>query len=383
MEIFVSKGHEPQSLFLQILCSYVKLTERNLGKIIKMDKSALDVLQIKNTPLIIKPNCTSPLAENEIILAKEIATHCCVFDLLFGQTDEQRKIIELFLTHVINDLKYDHIALMSELNLHLVLNTFIKGSFGVTACDLFSFAIISPWLNSLTNVEKNAFCNVIRWADHIQNLRGIKEVTKELKISFSAPYEPFILPDRTIPVQKKDKEAKKGKEKKAQPEKKEIHLMSKVDIRVGKVINIAPNPEADKLFNEEIDIGNGEIRKIASGLRNRVDINDLKDSLVVVICNLESRKLKGWESHGMILCASFGEDKVEPLRPPKDCKPGDLVTIGGLPREPAPDKKNPWSKVYKDLIVNDKFQATYKNEMIWMTEKGPITCTTLANATIS
>ena len=68
--------------------------------------------------------------------------------------------------------------------------------------------------------------------------------------------------------------------------------MSKVDIRVGKVISIEPNPEGDKLYNEEIDIGNGEIRKIASGLRGRVDINDLKDSLVVVIVNLKKRNLK-------------------------------------------------------------------------------------------
>lgn len=393
MEIFLSKGREPQSLFLEILCSYSKLSERKLGKVIKMDKSALDILQIKNTPLIIKPNSKAPIAENEIVLAKEISAHCCVVDLLFGRTDEERKTIEVFLNHIIADLKYDHKALMTELNLHLLLNTFINGSFSVTACDLLSFAIIAPCLNSLSNEEKTALCNVIRWADHIQNLNGIKETTKELKISFSTPYEPFILPDRSVPVQKKekgkdkDKEGKKDKEKakNIQPEtkKKELHLMSKVDIRVGKVVSIVCNPEADKLFNEEIDIGNGEIRKIASGLRNRVDINALKDSLVVVICNLEPRKLKGWDSHGMILCASIGEDKVEPLRPPKDCQPGDLVTIGDLPREPAPDKKNPWSKVCKDLIVNDKLQATYKGEMIWATEKGPITSTTLANATIS
>ena len=67
----------------------------------------------------------------------------------------------------------------------------------------------------------------------------------------------------------------------------------------------------------------------------------------------------------MILCSSKDE-KVEPLRPPKDSQPGDLVYIGDLPREPASDKKCPWSKVCDDLIVNDQGKATYKNELIDM-----------------
>ena len=69
-----------------------------------------------------------------------------------------------------------------------------------------------------------------------------------------------------------------------------------------------------------------------------------------------------------ILCASAEEGhdgKVEPLRPPKDSQPGDLVYIGDLPREPVADKKCPWSKVAKDLKVNENLQATYKGELVW------------------
>ena len=90
--------------------------------------------------------------------------------------------------------------------------------------------------------------------------------------------------------------------------------MSKLDIRVGKVKSVVPNEQGDKLYNEEIDIGNGEIRTIASGLRDFVKIEDLKDSLVLVICNLKPRNLKGWKSHGMILCAESKDGKgVEPF----------------------------------------------------------------------
>ena len=162
--------------------------------------------------------------------------------------------------------------------------------------------------------------------------------------------------------------------------------MSKVDIRVGKIINIEPNQEGEHLFNEEIDVGNGEIRKIASGLRGRVDINDLKNSLVVCILNLEPRKLKGWLSHGMILCTTSKEGKTEPLRPPEGSEPGDMVYIGDLPRDPVPDKKCPWKKICDKILVNDKKEATFKDdkgELVWHTDKGTIVSPTIANGTIS
>ena len=162
--------------------------------------------------------------------------------------------------------------------------------------------------------------------------------------------------------------------------------MTKVDIRVGKVIEVEPNKEGDKLYNEKIDFGNGEIRQIASGLRGRVEMSDLKDSLVVCILNLEERNLKGWPSHGMILCTTGKDGKIEPLRPPEGSTPGELVYIGDLPREPVPDKKNPWKKVCDKLLVNDKKEATYKddkNEFVWHTDKGKVISPTIANGTIS
>jgi len=39
-----------------------------------------------------------------------------------------------------------------------------------------------------------------------------------------------------------------------------------LDIRVGKIIEVWKNPASEKLYNEKIDLGNGEIRSIASGL---------------------------------------------------------------------------------------------------------------------
>jgi len=43
--------------------------------------------------------------------------------------------------------------------------------------------------------------------------------------------------------------------------------MSKLDFRVGKIIECAANPASEKIYMEKIDMGNGEIREISSGLQ--------------------------------------------------------------------------------------------------------------------
>lgn len=386
MEIFISDDYNDiKTRFLTLLCSYLKIEERHIGKLTKISDSSKVALNLEKLPILVKEK--DKIVEDEIEIAKYITKECGLLPLLFGANEEQIKSIENFIKHL-KDLKYEEEVLLKELNHSLLLQTFINGYLSVTICDILSFAIVAFNLNHFSNEKKEEFCNVLRWADHIQNLKGIKEISKETKIWFTLPYKPFILETQT---KKKDKKEKNKEQKEVPKEKpkeapkeapKEVHLMSKVDIRVGKIVNIFPNPEGDKLYNEEIDFGNGELRKIASGLRGRVDINDLKDSLVVCILNLKPRDLKGWTSHGMILCASK-DDKVEPLRPPQGSQPGDLVTIGDLPREPASDKKTPWSKVCNDLKVNSNGQATYKNELIWKTDKGDIKAPTIVDGTIS
>lgn len=76
-----------------------------------------------------------------------------------------------------------------------------------------------------------------------------------------------------------------------------------MDFRVGKIIWVEKNPNSDKLYNEKVDIGNGEIRDIGSGLQQCIPLEQMQDAMVVVIANLRPRKLADWNSHGMVLCA--------------------------------------------------------------------------------
>ena len=104
-----------------------------------------------------------------------------------------------------------------------------------------------------------------------------------------------------------------------------------LDIRVGRINKVWTHEEADKLYCEEIDVGEDEPRQIASGLRPYLSQEDLDGRMVLVLCNLKARNLAGFPSHGMVLCAS-NEDHtdVKLVSVPVDAKIGERVTVPGF-----------------------------------------------------
>ena len=214
-----------------------------------------------------------------------------------------------------------------------------------------------------------------------------------------------------------------------------------VDVRVGKVLKAYKHPEADKLYIEEIDVGEEEPRQICSGLvpfmsaevrtasthrpgipptiarrvakalnpenNRREDFlptepkhkptdptptpltQDIEGQNVIVLANLKSRNLAGVPSHGMILCASDeSHENVELLVCPEGAVPGERVKFGAWESEQsAPHsenqmkKKKTWEKVAPDLKTTADCVAAYKGaEMV--TSAGPVKCKSLANALI-
>jgi len=104
-----------------------------------------------------------------------------------------------------------------------------------------------------------------------------------------------------------------------------------LDIRVGKITKVWEHPEADKLYCEEIDVGEDEPRMVASGLKPYLKMEDMEGRLVLVLCNLKTRKMVGFPSHGMVLCASnSGHTDVRLVNPPVDAKIGERVTVPGF-----------------------------------------------------
>jgi methionine--tRNA ligase beta chain len=161
--------------------------------------------------------------------------------------------------------------------------------------------------------------------------------------------------------------------------------ISKLDIRVGVILKAWEHEEADKLFCEEIDIGEESPRQIASGLREHYKLDDLSGRRVLVLANLKARKMMGFSSHGMVLCAASPDGKVRFVEPPEEAMIGERVMVEGFDGEPASEnqviKKKMLESIFHDLKTNADGLATYKGKPL-CTSAGPCK-PTLANADIA
>ena len=140
--------------------------------------------------------------------------------------------------------------------------------------------------------------------------------------------------------------------------------LSRLEIRVGKIVEIGKHPEADSLYVEKVDCGEPTgPRTIVSGLVQYCTVEQLLNKNVIVLCNLKPRPLKGITSYGMLLCSSNSDHtEVVPLAPPADAAPGQIITFKGHKPEPAEagNRANKaFDKVKDELFVNDEGIATF------------------------
>jgi len=161
--------------------------------------------------------------------------------------------------------------------------------------------------------------------------------------------------------------------------------ISKLDIRVGVITKAWLHEEADKLFCEEIDIGEDSPRQIASGLRAHYNLEDLEGQRVLVLTNLKARKLVGFPSHGMVMCASNSDGTVKFVEPPADAAIGERVMVEGYDGEPATEnqviKKKMLESIFPDLKTDAAGVACYKGVPL-KTTAGPC-LPTLPNADVA
>jgi methionyl-tRNA synthetase len=88
----------------------------------------------------------------------------------------------------------------------------------------------------------------------------------------------------------------------------EIDDFAKVDLRVGQVLSAERVPKADKLLLMKIDIGEEQPRQVLAGIAQYYEPEKLIGRKVVVVANLKPRKLRGLESQGMVVAASYGAE---------------------------------------------------------------------------
>ncbi|MCX5670400.1 MAG: hypothetical protein NTU94_03645 [Planctomycetota bacterium] len=104
-----------------------------------------------------------------------------------------------------------------------------------------------------------------------------------------------------------------------------IQDFMRLDLRVGRIVDVRDHPNAAKLYLLDVDLG-PELgrRQLVAGLKPYMPPEALKDTLIVVVTNLEPATLRGERSDGMLLAAQEG-DKVVPLTVASPLAPGSKV----------------------------------------------------------
>jgi methionyl-tRNA synthetase len=88
---------------------------------------------------------------------------------------------------------------------------------------------------------------------------------------------------------------------------------ARVELRVARILEARPHPNADRLLILQVDVGD-ETKQILAGIREHYAPEQLVGRRIVVVNNLAPRMIRGETSNGMLLAASSG-DKVVLLAP--------------------------------------------------------------------
>ena len=103
-----------------------------------------------------------------------------------------------------------------------------------------------------------------------------------------------------------------------------IDQFSAVDLRVAKIIKADDVEGADKLLQLTLDVGDLGTRNVFAGIKSAYKPEDLTDKHIVLVNNLEPRKMKFGISEGMVL-ASSNDEGIYLVSPDKGAKPGMKV----------------------------------------------------------
>ena len=105
-----------------------------------------------------------------------------------------------------------------------------------------------------------------------------------------------------------------------------IDDFAKIDLRIAKIVNCEAVEGSVKLLRLTLDVGEGRMRNVFSGIASMYKPEDLVGQLTVLVANLAPRKMKFGVSEGMVLAASHADEKAEPgiyiLNPWPGAQPG-------------------------------------------------------------
>ncbi|KAM0950558.1 putative methionine--tRNA ligase [Dioscorea sansibarensis] len=292
--------------------------------------------------------------------------------------------------------------------------------------DIIIFSAVHSILIHLTNAEVQEFPNLMRWMDYIQNkvdfggafetvvvnkpafelffskklkadgelssnkasrdLKNADKPEQNMNANKGSAEKNVATNEKATETQKSNKstEEKKKSSEKDSAEKDTEASISILNIQVGIIRKAWKHPSADSLLVEEIDLGEGNLRQVVSGLAKYCSPEELTNRHVVLISNVKPGKLRDVMSAGLVLCASNQDHTVvEPIVPPEGVAIGERVFVAGhdgKPEDVLNPKKKQLEKITPFMYTDDKGVATYKG-IPFMTSAGPCS-SSIPNASI-
>ncbi|XXG85994.1 hypothetical protein AAC387_Pa11g0988 [Persea americana] len=304
-------------------------------------------------------------------------------------------------------------AMLKRLNEDLIQSSVLLGDgLNPSEADIVVFSALHYFVSRLPKSDLQKLMHVMRWMDYIQNKEDFGEVFEKISVEKSSidsqvsklaenleklevdpsakrgsqgskivdklEVDSTSSSNRSVPVKKATGDVKASEEKK-QPQKESVEKdtetsVSLLNIQVGVIRKAWKHPSADSLLVEEIDLGNGNVRQVVSGLAKYCTPEEMTNRHVVLITNVKPGKLRDVMSAGLVLCASNQDHTVvEPLLPPEAATIGECISFSGhegKPEDVLNPKKKQLEKITPHLYTDGSGIATYKG-IPFMTSAGP------------
>ncbi|CAM1351682.1 methionine--tRNA ligase [Tenacibaculum crassostreae] len=179
----------------------------------------------------------------------------------------------------------------------------------------------STKLKSILNID-----NSLAWNDVAEKdvLLAENHQVNKAELLFSK------IEDTTIQAQldklEATKKANEAENKIVEPQKDTIEFddFTKMDMRVGTILEAEKVAKAKKLLKLKVDVGM-DVRTIVSGIAESFKPEDIIGQQVTVLCNLAPRKIRGVESQGMILMTDTPDGKLAFVQPSEKVKNGEFI----------------------------------------------------------
>ncbi|KAL6118204.1 aimp1 [Pungitius sinensis] len=159
--------------------------------------------------------------------------------------------------------------------------------------------------------------------------------------------------------------------------------VSRLDLRVGRILSVRRHPLAEAMTVQEVEVGETAPRTVVSKSVGETPLEE--GGLVVLLCNVKARKVRGVVSQARLVCCSAPDDRREPLAPPTGSSPGDRITFLNYPGEPdrvLQSRDRIWQLLQPDLQVDSRGVANYKGRGFEVRGKGLCRAPSLTNAVI-